>query len=98
MFVGRVDGNIVSTVKHYSLKGKKLLIVQPLDRNGIATVKPKICVDLIGAGYGDFVLVNDEGSSARLVLERNDTPVRTIITGFVDEVNVNLFGGGNADR
>ena len=87
MFIGRVDGNIVSTIKHYSLIGSKLLIVQPLSDKGKCYGKPMICVDSVGAGYGDLVLVNDEGSSARVVLGRDDTPVRTVITGFVDRVD-----------
>ena len=87
MFIGRVDGNIISTIKHPALIGNKLLIVQPVNDKGKSYGKPMICVDSIGAGYGDLVLVNDEGSSARLVLGRDDTPVRTVITGFVDRVN-----------
>ncbi len=34
MFLGRVIGNVVCTVKNPSLEGQRLLIVQPLDRHG----------------------------------------------------------------
>ena len=51
MLVGRVTGNVVSTNKCDSLRGAKLLIVQPVD---LETLQMKddyvICVDDVGAG------------------------------------------------
>ena len=56
MLVGRVTGNVVSTNKCDSLRGAKLLIVQPVD---LETLQMKddyvICVDDVGAGEGDLV-------------------------------------------
>ena len=65
MLVGRVTGNVVSTNKCDSLRGAKLLIVQPVD---LETLQMKddyvICVDDVGAGEGDLVFCA-YGSSAR---------------------------------
>ena len=36
MKIGRVVGNVVSTIKQECFQGKKLLLVQPLDINGRA--------------------------------------------------------------
>jgi ethanolamine utilization protein EutN len=45
-----------------------------------------IAVDLVGAGVGETVLVEDEGNSARQLLDAKDAPVRSVIVGIVDEV------------
>ena len=34
MFLARVKGNVVATVKHPCFKGHKVMIVQPLDEKG----------------------------------------------------------------
>ena len=61
MLVGRVTGNVVSTNKCDSLRGAKLLIVQPVD---LETLQMKddyvICVDDVGAAQmimGDTKLI-----------------------------------------
>jgi ethanolamine utilization protein EutN len=86
MFLARVVGDVVATIKHEALQNRKLLLVQPLTADGVPTGKPAIAVDSVDAGVGDHVLVVDEGNSAAQVLQRPRGPIRTVIVGVVDEV------------
>jgi microcompartment protein CcmK/EutM len=88
MIIGTVRGNIVSTINHPFYDGKKLLIVEKEDFAG----KPGgyvIAIDGgVGAGVGERVLVIDEGNSARQVVKNDKAPLRSIIVGIVDRVDV----------
>jgi ethanolamine utilization protein EutN len=53
MLLGRVIGNVVCTIKHPALDGRKLLIVQPLDRHGEEKGRPLVAIDSVGAGAGE---------------------------------------------
>ncbi len=86
MFLARVVGEVVATIKHRALAGQKLMLVQPVDAAGTAGGKLQIAVDAAQAGPGDHVLVADEGNSAAQVLRRPRGPIRTVIVGIVDEV------------
>jgi microcompartment protein CcmK/EutM len=88
MILGTVRGNIVSTINHPFYTGKKLLIVEKEDFSG----KPGgylIAIDGgVGVGVGERVLVIDEGNSARQIVKNKDAPLRSIIVGIVDRVDV----------
>ena len=86
MFLGRVVGDVVATIKHRALANRKLLLVQPLTGDGKPTGRPAIAVDAVDAGVGDHVLVVDEGNSAAQVLELPRGPIRTVVVGVVDEI------------
>lgn len=86
MYIGRVCGTVVATIKHQAFHGRKLLIVDQLDTNGQPTGAYDICVDVVQAGVGDRVLVMDEGNGARQILQRSVAPVRAVIVGIVDDV------------
>jgi microcompartment protein CcmK/EutM len=87
VFLGRVIGEVVSTVKHPSLVGRKILIVDMLTPDRRPIGESLLAVDSVDAGVGDFVLVVDEGSSAALVTGLSDPPIRTVIVGVVDSVD-----------
>jgi ethanolamine utilization protein EutN len=86
MFLARVVGDVVATIKHAELEQRKLLLVQPLTDTGEPRGRPVIAVDSVDAGTGDHVLVVDEGNSAAQVLGRPRGPVRTVVVGVVDHV------------
>ena len=88
MYVGRVSGTVVATIKHAAFNGRKLLIVDKLDEAGQPTDSYDICVDTVQAGVGDKVLVLDEGNGARQVLNMKVAPIRAVIVGIVDEVAI----------
>jgi len=88
MFIARVIGEVVSTIKHPALTGRKLLVVEKLTERGEPTGSSQLAVDSVAAGEGDTVLVMDEGSSAALVTEMDNPPIRTIIVGVIDSVDI----------
>ena len=88
MFLARVVGEVVATVKHAALSRQRLLLVRPVNPAGDATGRTAIALDSVDAGTGDLVLVVDEGNGAAQVLRRSRGPVRTVIVGVVDDVEV----------
>ncbi|MDJ0795070.1 MAG: EutN/CcmL family microcompartment protein [Woeseiaceae bacterium] len=88
MILGRVAGSVVSTIHHSIIDGRKLLLAERLDQNGKPTGGYLIALDGIGAGRGETVLILDEGSGARQILDDPAAPVRSIVVGIVDEVSL----------
>ncbi len=88
MILGRVTGSVVSTIHHPVVDGQKLLLAERLDQDGKATGGYLIALDGIGAGRGETVLILDEGSGARQILDDASAPVRSIVVGIVDEVDL----------
>jgi ethanolamine utilization protein EutN len=87
MILGRVCGTVVSTVQHPFYQGKKQLIVRYVTPDGAFDGdRYVVAVDLVGAGVGETVIVEDEGNSARQLMGSTDAPVRSVIVGIVDEV------------
>lgn len=89
MYLARVFGNVVATIKHPLFTGRKLMLVERLQPEGGADAKYDIAVDLVQAGPGDTVLVLDEGNSARQLLAAEpDGPIRAVIVGIVDQIDL----------
>jgi ethanolamine utilization protein EutN len=89
MYIGRVKGTVVSTVKHSLFDGQKLMLVARLNLDGSEAKAYDICLDDVQAGVGDVVLVLDEGGSARQIMGKRGTgPARAIIMAIVDRVDV----------
>lgn len=86
MIIGKVIGTAVATMKHASMEGCKLLVVQPLmaDRRA-PDGDPQVVVDGVGAGVGDRVVLTSDGEGARQMLGVEATPVRWTIIGIEDE-------------
>ena len=93
MFVAKVTGSLVATQKVESMKGHKLLVVEPYrldpeERRSLKTTgRTFVAVDTVGAGEGEFVLLT-QGSSARLTPETKNLPIDAVIIGIVDNVRV----------
>jgi microcompartment protein CcmK/EutM len=88
MKVGKVAGTVVSTISHPIYDGRRLLLCDLLDADGADTGGYLICVDAVGAGHGETVLIIDEGNSARQVVGDTTAPIRAVIVGIVDELLV----------
>ena len=88
MYIGRVVGNVVATIKHPAYTGRSLLLVDRLTPKGQPTDYYDIAIDVAQAGPGDTVLVIDEGNGARQILRLDPGPVRAVIVGIVDEVAI----------
>lgn len=88
MTLGRVVGEIHSTVNHPFYDARRLLVVERTRPDGSAAGGYLIAVDTVDAGTGDPVLVLDEGNGARQVLGSPNAPVRSVIVGIVDRVEI----------
>ena len=83
MQLARVIGTVVATVKNDSLEGRKLLVVQTVDRDLEPNGKPMVAVDAVGAGVGELVFWC-RGKEASFPFKREDTPTDCTIVGIVD--------------
>ena len=88
MNVARVTGKVWMTERHPAYAGRKLLMVQPETAEGAPQGAPVLAVDLVDAGKGDRVLLMEEGNGARQLMEDPQAPIRSVIVGFVDGVDV----------
>jgi len=86
VLLGRVVGNVVSTVKNEAYHGRKILWVQPIEPDGKATGEAFVTIDAIGAGAGETVLVLQEGGGSQMVCEVSPAPIGSAIVAIVDEV------------
>lgn len=79
-----VEGTATATVRHASMKGWKLLIVQPLDVAGKPAGDPLLAIDHLGAGRGTEVVISNDGRSVREMVGDNNTPMRWSVIGLID--------------
>ena len=84
MQLGRVIGHATSTVKHPTLVGWKLVVVQPLDAAGCPDGVPLLAIDGLGSGRGDKVIMTSDGKGVREMVGADNTPVRWAVIGLVD--------------
>ncbi len=93
MFIGKIVGSVVATQKTESMRGSKLMMIEPyvIDPKTrdhlVTTSKSLVAVDVVGAGEGQFVLAV-QGSSARMTPETKPLPVDCTIIGVIDSVTV----------
>lgn len=83
MQLAKVLGSVVATVKHESLTGVRLLLIQPQDENGVPDGEPIVAADPLQAGHGDLVEWTT-GREAALALPVTFTPVDCAIVSIVD--------------
>ncbi len=88
MKIGRVVGNVVATISAPIFDGRKLLVCDLLDEQGVPTGSYTLAVDAVGAGAGERVLILDEGNSARQVVGVPEAPIRAVVVGVVDRVDL----------
>lgn len=98
MKLARVVGTVVSTINAPVFDDRKLLVCDLVAPDGTTAGGYLIAVDTVGAGAGETVLLMDEGSSARQVLGSADGPVRTIVVGIVDHVDLAWTDPERADQ
>lgn len=88
MILGLVTGQVWSTRQHPRLRNRRCLIVQPIHPDRTPTGQALMAIDVVDAGPGDTVLVNKEGSGARLILDDPRIPVQAVIVGVVDRIDM----------
>jgi ethanolamine utilization protein EutN len=88
MMIGRVIGDVVSSLKHESHEGQKLLLIQPLNLDGTDRGDAVIAVDSVDAGIGDRVLYVVEGWSAMTSVNRPNSPIDIAVLGVIDQIDL----------
>ena len=84
MVLGKVVGQVVSTVRDPGLANLKFLLVDVVDSRGEVVRPGQVAADILGAGEGELVLLV-AGSSARMVVEAK-IPLDLSVIGIVDQV------------
>jgi ethanolamine utilization protein EutN len=79
-----VLGSARATVKHASLNGERLLVLQPLGVDDTPDGPPLLAVDHLGARRQDRVMITSDGLQTREMLNDNHTPVRWSVFGLID--------------
>jgi ethanolamine utilization protein EutN len=85
MLQGIVIGHATSTIKHATLTGWRLAIVQPVGPDGKPEADPQIAIDSLGASPGQRVVINSDGRGSRELVGNDKTPVRFFTIALVDE-------------
>jgi bacterial microcompartment shell vertex protein len=86
MMLAKVIGTVVCTVKYPTLEGRKLLLLQPVNKDGVARGKTLVGIDAVGAGVGETVYWC-RGREAALAFDHEVVSDASIV-GIVDEINV----------
>jgi len=85
MLNAQVIANANATLKHPSLAGRRLLLVQPYGPDGKSPDgEPLLAVDTHGASTGDEVSITSDGKTVREMLNSDTTPVRWTVLGIRD--------------
>jgi microcompartment protein CcmK/EutM len=85
MIPAQVVGHAVSSHGHPSLKGRRLLLCQPLDGTGLPAGEPMLAIDVFGAGLHSRVFVSTDGIGARHLVHDERSPVRNFVQGIIDD-------------
>lgn len=85
MQLGRVVGTATSTIKHPTLAGLRLLVVQLLAADGRSPDgEPQLVVDRLGAGRGQTVMVTSDSDAIAQMVGRTGAPLRWSVLGIRD--------------
>jgi ethanolamine utilization protein EutN len=87
MFLGRVVGTVVSTVKDAGLKGQRLLIVQPVTPDLKEQGKQVVVLDAVGVGPGELIYWC-RGKESSFPFLPQEVPADNTIVGVVDELHI----------
>lgn len=86
MQLARVVGTATSTIKHPSMNGWKLLVVQMLQADGRSPDgDPVVSIDSLGAAVGQDVIITSDGKGTRELMNSNNTPVRWSVLGIKND-------------
>ena len=81
-------GNVVCTIKNDPLEGKKLLLVQPLDKDGKDVGKVLVALDAVGAGAGETIYWCRGREASMPWYPDQEVPTEATIVGIIDEIHL----------
>ncbi|QDU72011.1 EutN/CcmL family microcompartment protein [Mucisphaera calidilacus] len=79
-----VRGRATSTIKHPSLDGAKMLLVEMLGNAMQPVGDPVLVLDNLGAGRDDTVVITSDGLGIRDLLHDDSSPARWWTLSIVD--------------
>ncbi|MEY3206163.1 MAG: Ethanolamine utilization protein EutN [Planctomycetota bacterium] len=86
MQLARIIGTATATVKHPSLAGTRLLVVQPLMADRVSPDgDPQLAIDTVGASTGDVTVITSDGRLLRDLLTSETTPARWSTIALLDD-------------
>ena len=85
MELGKVRGQVVSTVRDPGVPHVTLLLVDLIDADGKVFRSGQVAADTLGAGEGEMVLLV-RGSSARFTMNERP-PLDLSVIGIVDQIS-----------
>ena len=85
MQIGLVVGHACSTVKHASLKGWRLPLLQFVTVDGKPDGEPVLAIDSLGVAVGDRVIACNDGAGTRQLVKDKNSPARWFVMGLCDE-------------
>ena len=92
MYLARVIGTVVATKKADNMQGLKLLVVEPIDKDGNNAGEIHVAVDAAQAGEGDRVSCVGSREAA-LAVQPSFVPVDAAVIGIVDRADFVTAGG-----
>ena len=87
MVVGKVIGQVVSTIKDERLGKHRMLVVGKIGKNPDEILDRFVALDTVGAGEGMLVGVV-EGAPAQKALGDDGVPADAVIVAIFDEVKM----------
>jgi len=88
MKLGRVIGNVVSTIKYEKLKGIKLMIVEPIDPDANVAGKPLMVADYLSTAIGSLIFWIEDGTTICKWKGVRSIPLRGSILGIIDSIDM----------
>jgi len=85
MQIGKIIGEVISTRKEGNVKGLKILVARFLDEEMRELQKTVACIDTVGAGVGEIVLLCSS-SSARMTKMTKGVCTDNTVVGIVDTI------------
>jgi microcompartment protein CcmK/EutM len=80
MYLGKVIGRVVCTIKDEALEARKLLLVRRLPQGPVI-----VAVDAVGAGAGETVYVC-RGREAAFAFKPQEVPTEATVVAIVDGI------------
>jgi ethanolamine utilization protein EutN len=84
MQIGLVVGHAHATVKHASLTGWRMSLIQLLGVGDNYDGEPILAIDSLGVAPGDKVLVCNDGAGTRQIMGQKNSPARWFVMGLCD--------------